>query len=150
MSTYLILLLACCMFTPSKLNGPMRPLYIYIFFLPILNNLHVFVVAGALVSFKCGRRSWSAKTDARGYFLINGKFPLHKDEDMEKYVVQCGKVHVVSTPLPACTVPEFLEHKGKGASVFYEKNIPVGSGYVALFSAGDLYLGPADSKMCHA
>ncbi|XP_010924635.1 uncharacterized protein [Elaeis guineensis] len=103
---------------------------------------------GVLVSFKHGRRSWSGKTDARGHFLVNAKFPS-EEKDVKTSVAKYGKVYVVSTPLPACTVPEFLGHKGKGASVFYERDIVAGYDHVALFSAGVLDLGPANSKMCH-
>ncbi|XP_008792279.1 pistil-specific extensin-like protein [Phoenix dactylifera] len=104
---------------------------------------------GAPVNLKCGKLSVSGKTDTRGYFLLDAKFPLLDEKLMKRYVAKWCKVYVVSTPLPACIVPEFLGPKGKGASVYYERNLVAGSGYVALFSAGFLELGPASSKMCH-
>ncbi|XP_038988085.1 non-classical arabinogalactan protein 31-like [Phoenix dactylifera] len=104
---------------------------------------------GALVNLKCGNLSASGKSDARGYFLLHAKFPLLDEKLMKRYVANWCKVYVVSTPLPACIVPEFLGPKGKGASVCYERKLVARSGYAAIFSARFSELGPASSKMCH-
>ncbi|XP_010916048.2 non-classical arabinogalactan protein 31 [Elaeis guineensis] len=80
-------------------------------------------------------------TDKNGYFLI-------QTNKVTNYGAYKCQVFLESSPLSYCNVPVYPTAKGSGAPLKFERNIKVGSGQQALYSAGAFAFAPAKGSSC--